>query len=318
MSDSSALAPVLQYRVGIDLGGTKIEIIVLKNKHEIYRHRVSTPSTYLGILSSLAELFETARPYCLVDQAELVLGIGMPGAITDKGLVKNSNTVCLNGKSFVNDLEATLGLPIKVMNDANCFALSESVDGAGTEQKVVFAVILGTGVGGAIVIDKVPLQGLNSIAGEWGHNPFSPRAPVSSEQQRHCYCGQYNCVETFLSGQGLLQTYRELVVLNVSETAGKETVTDVKGLVALSMLGDSVAIQTLALYVQQLAANLAKVINIVDPNVIVLGGGLSNIPSLAEKVTEALGAYVFTDEVKTQVRRNCHGDSSGVRGAAWL
>lgn len=306
------------YRLGIDLGGTKIELIVLKDAQEIFRQRIATPQLYQDIVCSVGALVQEACSACCMDEGSWTVGIGMPGALTDKGRVKNANTVCLNGQPFVRDIETQLGVRVNVMNDANCFALSESVDGAGANKKVVFGVIIGTGVGGGIVIDQLPLHGANAIGGEWGHIPISERAPVSSLQKRPCYCGQFNCVETFLSGQGLLQTYHEIFLAHRDSAKALEKGFDVKALVALSQTGDAVALKALSLYVEQLAANLASVINIVDPDVIVLGGGLSNIPALAEDVFAVLGRYVFSDSVKTQVLKNSHGDSSGVRGAAWL
>ncbi|HEY9032975.1 MAG TPA: ROK family protein [Pseudomonadales bacterium] len=291
-------------RIGIDLGGSKTEIIVLRGTRIFWRKRVATPSgSYPAMLDCLAELVNEARQ--LAPGAPV--GIGMPGALCD-GRVKNANTVCLNGQAFQQDIEARLGGPVRIMNDANCFALSEAIDGAGEDGEVVFGVILGTGVGGALVVNKQVLHGANAIAGEWGHNALCRRAPVTGGNSRVCYCGRKDCVETWLSGAGLAQTFLE----SCGEAVSGEQLS--RRLAA----GDSQAQQVFRLYVEQLAASLAVVINIADPDIIVLGGGLSQLPDLAEAVEARLPDYVFSPTLRSRVLGNRHGDASGVRGAAWL
>lgn len=297
----------MAFHIGLDLGGTKTEVIVLDDHQAVFRHRVATPATdYTAILHTLAGLVREADSYCQGEAASI--GLGMPGAITDTGLVKNSNTVCLNGKPLPADLAALLQRPLKVMNDANCFALSEAVDGAAAGAELVFGVIIGTGVGGAVVISQQVLVGANSIAGEWGHTPLPLTAPRAGTDSRRCYCGKRDCVETYLCGAGLRRSFMAI--------SGRDA--DAQTIAALAQQGDAQAQQVLALYQAQLAAALAVVINILDPQVIVLGGGLSNLPGLADAVEARLGDYVFSDTVKTRVVRNRYGDSSGVRGAAWV
>ncbi len=294
-------------RAGIDLGGTKTEIIVLDNGLEVYRQRQATPADdYPSLLQSLVRLFHQAKMD--LQQTHLSLGLGMPGALTPDGRIKNANTHCLNGQYLQRDLQALLNQPVALMNDANLFALSEAVDGAGQTLDSVFGVILGTGVGGGWVFKQSIVLGANSIAGEWGHNEMPARCLRASPNKRSCYCGKVDCIETFLSGAGLRQSYIELA----GESASVEAIVD------CAAQGQREAIKALALYSQQLAAALSMVVNIVDPDVIVLGGGLSNIPQLAEQTEKQLGNYVFSEAVITPVRKNRHGDSSGVRGAAWL
>jgi fructokinase len=236
------------------------------------------------------------------------LGIGIPGAIVpDTGLVKNANSTWLNGHPLGCDLAARLGRPVRVMNDANCFALSEACDGAGTGAEVVFGVILGTGVGGGVVVRGRCLVGPNLVAGEWGHNPL-PWPADGEAPGPACYCGRRGCLETFLSGPGMERDHREA-------TGETRTTHDI---VRLAGDGDAGAAATLARYHDRLARGLASVVNVLDPDVIVLGGGMSNLPGLAASAAERLPRYVFSDSVRTRVVPNVHGDSSGVRGAAWL
>lgn len=296
----------IDMRLGIDLGGTKTEVIVLADGQEILRRRVPTPSaSYDAIVATIASLVRECRD---AYGQQIPVGIGMPGALTDDGRVKNSNTVCVNGQPFRRDIENLLGGPVRIMNDANCFALSEAVDGAGADADVVFGVILGTGVGGGVVIGRQILNGCNSIGGEWGHNPLSPRSPRARTTARRCYCGKDDCIETFLCGKGLAQTWREM-------TGREHSAPEIGDLLRA---GESEAEAVYSIYQHQLAACLATVINVLDPHVIVLGGGVSGLPGLAGKVQALLPLYVFSDVVKTRVLANCHGDSSGVRGAAWL
>jgi len=294
-------------RIGVDLGGTKIEIVALDEAgNQRLRRRVPTPQgDYAATLAAIAALVDAA-------ESELgergCVGVGIPGAESaESGLVKNASSTCLNGKTLRSDLQNLLQREIRIDNDANCFALSEAIDGAGQGAEVVFGVILGTGVGGAIVAREQVLTGANRIAGEWGHNPL----PYPEEETRpppRCYCGRQGCVETWLSGPSLAADHAR---------HGGESLT-AKQIAARAEAGDAACAATLARYHRRLAKSLAQVINIVDPSVIVLGGGLSNIESLYTAVPAQWGEYIFSDQVVTQLRRNQHGDSSGVRGAAWL
>jgi fructokinase len=294
-------------RIGIDLGGTKIEAIALGDDgSELFRRRVPTPSgDYDATLRAIDDLVSSIEES--LGQTGSI-GIGTPGAISPRtGLIKNSNSVALNGRPLDHDLEMKLGRAIRIENDANCFSLSEAVDGAARDASVVFGVILGTGVGAGIVIDKRIIAGRNRIAGEWGHNPLPwPRAEELPGPA--CYCGKRGCIETFLSGPGLAHEYRS--------RTGKEM--SANEIASAADAGNPDALAVMETYEDRLARGLAHVINIVDPDVIVLGGGLSNIARLYETVPTLLQRYVFSDGVATPVVRARHGDSSGVRGAAWL
>jgi fructokinase len=294
-------------RIGIDLGGTKIEVIAIdENGVTLLRHRVPTPvGEYVGILNAIADLVLFAEKE--VGQKG-GLGIASPGAISTRtGLLKNSNTTVLNDKPLVRDLSQKLGRPIRLENDANCFALSEAVDGAAAGAHVVFGVILGTGVGGGVVIGKELIAGHNKIAGEWGHNPL-PWASESERPGAQCYCGKSGCVETFLSGAGLARDYRSRT--NKDLTA--------KEIAIAAASGDRYAQECLTVHQDRLARSLAVVINVLDPDVIVLGGGLSNMMHLYAGLSTLVGIYTFSDGIDTSIVRAAHGDSSGVRGAAWL
>jgi fructokinase len=294
-------------RIGIDLGGTKIEAIALDAAGAVrFRRRVPTPGgDYDGILNAVAGLVaETERS--LSEQG--TVGVATPGALSTRtGLIKNSNSTALNGKALDRDLASRLGRPVRLENDANCFALSEAVDGAAADARVVFGVILGTGVGGGLVVGKSLLGGRNSIAGEWGHNPL-PWARDDESPGASCYCGRTGCIEAFLSGAGLVGEYRR-------QGGGAAAAEDIAGAAAS---GDSAASAALDRYEDRLARSLAALINIVDPDAIVLGGGLSNIARIYERVPPLIEQYAFSDGIDTPLRRACHGDSSGVRGAAWL
>ncbi len=293
-------------RIGIDLGGTKIEAIALGDDgREIFRHRVPTPAgDYGATLKAIADLVAAIEGKFRKGS----VGIGTPGAISSRtGLIKNSNSTVLNGRLLDRDLAATLSREVRIENDANCFALSEAADGAARDASVVFGVILGTGVGAGIVIDRRIISGRNRIAGEWGHNPLPwPRAEELPGPP--CYCGKTGCIETFLSGPGLAREFR---IRTGKEVSANEISSAADG-------GDLDALAVMATYEDRLARGLAHVINIVDPAVIVLGGGLSNIARLFRNVPALLQRYVFSDGVETPVVRALHGDSSGVRGAAWL
>jgi fructokinase len=293
-------------RLGIDLGGTKTEIIALASDGAVRaRRRVPTVRSYAGTLECIAGLVATV-------EAELgargSLGVGLPGAISPAtGLMKNANSTWLNGRPFDRDLEAALGRPVRVANDANCFAVSEATDGAAAGASVVFGVILGTGVGGGVVVNGRPLAGANAIAGEWGHMPL----PSPSDTERPgpaCYCGRRGCVETWLSGTGMAARFFDETGLAWQAPA----------IVAAAEVGHARASGALEAYVDRLARSLAQVINVLDPEVIVLGGGMSQVAHLYAAVPARWGAYVFSDSVATRLVPPVHGDASGVRGAAWL
>jgi fructokinase len=294
-------------RIGVDLGGTKIEAIALADSGEIAaRERVPTPShSYEGTIDAVVGL---VRDVERVAGAGASVGVGIPGAITPStGFVKNANSVWLIGRSLGRDLESRLGRPVRIENDANCFAISEAADGAAAGADVVFGVILGTGVGGGIVVGGRVLVGPNLVAGEWGHNPL-PWMTNDEHPGPPCYCGKHGCIETFLSGPGLVRDF----------TAAAGRTLSTREIVAAAQNGDPGAAAVMQRYHDRLARGLASVIDVLDPDVIVLGGGMSNIPRLAEIATERLPAYVFSDSLLTRVVRNMHGDSSGARGAAWL
>ena len=294
-------------RIGVDLGGTKIEAVGLGDGGEVLaRHRVATPrGEYDATIAAIAGLVTTIE-----DEAGRTgsVGVGIPGAEQRAtGLVKNANSVWLIGRPLRRDLADALDRPIRLANDANCFALSEAVDGAAAGCATVFGVILGTGVGGGIVIDGRVLEGRNAIAGEWGHNPL----PWPNDGERPgpaCYCGRHGCVETFLSGPGLTH----------DDAAHRGERLDPDEIARRAAGGEDLATAALGRYEERLARALAGVINIVDPDVIVLGGGLSNLASLYDNVPRLWHRFVFSDRVDTRLERARHGDASGVRGAAWL
>jgi fructokinase len=298
---------VNQLRIGIDLGGTKIEIVVLDAQGvELLRRRVATPrDDYRGTVRAIVDLVLAAEQELA---APASVGVGTPGAISHAtGLLKNANSVCLNGKPLLDDLQAALQRPLRIANDADCFTLSEASDGAAAGMDSVFGVIAGTGTGGGIVVNGRLLSGINAIAGEWGHNPL----PWPRDDERpgpDCYCGKQGCIETWLSGPGLEREY--------AFARGEQL--KVPDIVQLELAGDPVAAQCLDRYIDRMARALASVINIIDPQVIVLGGGMGNIQRLYRDVPGVWGQYIFSDRVDTQLARPMHGDSSGVRGAAWL
>ena len=293
-------------RIGIDLGGTKIEGIALANDGaELARMRIVTPKSYDRSIEAIASLVHDLESRV---HATGTVGVGIPGAIVPAtGVVKNANSTWLIGEPLARDLATRLARPVRIMNDANCFAISEATDGAGAGGGVVFGVILGTGLGGGIVIDRAIHLGPNLIAGEWGHNPLPWMQPDESPGPP-CYCGKRGCVETFLSGPGLERDHET--------TTGHALRT--REIVHAASTGDSEAGATLRTYHDRLARALAALINVLDPDVIVLGGGMSNLPDLAPSVSAQLPRYVFSNTVETRVVRNAHGDASGVRGAAWL
>jgi len=294
-------------RIGVDLGGTKIEVLALDGVgREVFRKRIPTPQgDYAATLRTVAALVDDAEREI---GARATVGVGMPGTLSlVTGLVKNANSTCLIGHPLKQDLERVLGREVRLANDANCFALSEAVDGAGRGAAVVFGVILGTGVGGGIVVRGRVLEGANAIAGEWGHNPL-PLPQAADLPLPDCYCGRAGCVETYLSGPAMAREHRR--------RTGREL--DPPRIAARAAEGDADCEATLARYEERLARALGSIINVLDPDVIVLGGGMSNLARLYEGVPRLWNRYVFSDHVATRLARHAHGDSSGVRGAAWL
>lgn len=295
-------------RIGIDLGGTKTEVILLNGQsQELFRTRIPTVRhDYPATLRDLADLVNQAEK--AAGQTNLPVGIGIPGTISRKtGWVKNANSTWLNGKPFQKDISSALNRPVQVTNDANCLAVSEATDGAGKGYELVFAGILGTGCGAGLAFKGKPIVGPNGVAGEWGHNPL-PWTSQADLDARPCYCGKSGCQETFLSGTGLCSSYQ---IATGQEIKGHE-------IVDLAKQGNVTAQQVLDEYYDQLARGLAAVINILDPDVIVLGGGASNIADIYIQVPLRLARYVFGGECDTPIVPAIHGDSSGVRGAAWL
>lgn len=298
-------------RIGIDLGGTKIEAIALGRGDEMMaRNRVMTPAgDYKGTVEAIAGLVKQIE----ADTGQTgSVGVATPGAIAPgSGLLKNANSVCLNGKPLQADLVKALNRAVRMANDADCFALSEASDGAAAGSAVVFGVIVGTGTGGGIVVNGQLLSGPNAIAGEWGHNPLPWQKPEEYPGPE-CYCGKQGCIETFLSGPGMA----------IDHQASTGSLLDTADIVARAHQGDTNAEDTLQRYEQRMARALASVINLLDPDVIVLGGGMSNIQRLYETVPKLWGEYVFSagigGEPRTRLLAPLHGDSSGVRGAAWL
>jgi fructokinase len=307
-------------RIGIDLGGTKIEVACLDGDGTMrLRRRVPTPyGDYAATVRTMAMLVREAR--IALDAGDTgaagangvavvpTIGVGIPGTISAlTGRVKNANSTWLNGQPLMQDLESALGQPVRVQNDANCLAVSEATDGAGAGARVVFAAILGTGVGAGIAIDGRALGGHNGIAGEWGHVPL----PLASDHERPgpaCWCGRRGCIETWLSGPALQADHRLATGADLEATT----------IATRSAAGDPACSDTLERYLDRAGRALAMVVNIVDPDVIVLGGGLSNIDRLVADLPGRIAPHVFSDAFRTPVRRSQHGDSSGVRGAAWL
>ena len=294
-------------RIGIDLGGTKIEAAVLADDGTVRaRRRVATPrDDYAATLRSISALVEDLEREM---GSAAVVGVGMPGTISPAtGLVKNANSVWLNGRALAEDLRRVLPRPLRFANDANCFALSEAVDGAAAGAGAVFGVIVGTGTGGGVVVHGRIWTGPNAIAGEFGHNPL-PWPNLDEGPGPQCYCGQTGCIETYLSGPGLSRDH---------ERATGQSL-DAAGIAVRAASGDMAAEATLRRYEDRMARALASVVNVLDPDVVVLGGGLSNLSRLYVTVPRLWTRYVFSDRVDTRLVSPRHGDSSGVRGAAWL
>jgi fructokinase len=294
-------------RIGVDLGGTKIEALALDNEgRERVRRRVATPrEDYEATVGAIADLVRAVEKEA---GEQGTVGVGMPGALSPAtGLVKNANSTWLIGQALDRDLSARLDRPVRFANDANCFALSEAVDGAAAGARVVFGVIAGTGTGGGVVVERKVLTGPNAIAGEWGHNPL-PWPRKDEWPGPPCYCGKTGCVEQFLSGPGFARDYREATG---EDLTGPEIVVRAES-------AEAPARTCLARYEDRMARALAVVLNILDPDVVVLGGGMSQIARLYDTVPRLWQDWAFSDRVDTPLRPPVHGDSSGVRGAAWL
>ncbi len=307
MSISSEKSPQSKVRIGVDLGGTKIEFIALeRDGRELHRHRVATPRhDYDGTVRAIKEGVEIIEREL---HRSATVGVGIPGTISRiTHAVKNANSVWMNGRPFDRDLGEALHREVRCANDANCLAVSEATDGAGAGQHVVFAVVLGTGCGGGIAIDGRVLNGHNGVAGEWGHTVLPWMRPDEFPGPA-CYCGFHGCIETFISGTGLEADYERATKTHLP---GKE-------IIARCEAGEAAAVASLERYEDRLTRSLSQLVNILDPDVIVLGGGVSQVPQLYRNVPQRLKNYVFGREADTPVLVAKHGDASGVRGAAWL
>jgi len=296
-------------RIGVDFGGTKIEAAALNGEGAVVaRVRQPNPGNYADALTLVRELIAAAEAQAGATVERI--GIGIPGSVSPKtGLVRNANSVFLNGRPFREDLATTLGRPVRLANDADCLALSEAADGAGAGFGVVFAAILGTGCGGGLVVDGRPIQGANGIAGEWGHNPLPWPLPVSDETPPlPCWCGKAGCMELYVSGTGFTKDYRR--------HANKPL--DGPAIIAAMRAGEPEAQAAFDRYIDRLGRGLAVVCNLIDPDVIVLGGGMSNVDEIYDRLLAAIAPHAFSDTLETPIRKAAHGDSSGVRGAAWL
>ena len=296
-----------RFRIGVDLGGTKVEGAAIDTSGTTcVRRRLPTPvHDYRGTIEAIVELVRAIEHE---SGATASVGIGIPGAVSPMtGLVKNANSTWLIGRPLQGDVESALGRPVRLANDANCFALSEAIDGAGAAAETAFGVILGTGVGGGIAIRRQILVGANAIAGEWGHNPLPWPAP-DEVPGPPCYCGRSGCLETFLSGPAMSEDHRRYTGQTLST----------REIVRAADDGEPLCRATLERYMHRLARGLASVINVIDPDAIVLGGGLSSIAALYEHIPQLWTRYIFSDRIVTRLLRPVHGDASGVRGAAWL
>lgn len=311
--------------LGIDLGGTKIEARLYvadgpEHGREHWRQRVPTPAgDYAGTVAALAALVEQAR---IRAGGRVSVGIGTPGTADPKGRMKNCNSTCLNGQPLQADLQDRIGQPVALANDANCLALSEATDGAGAGADTVFAVILGTGVGGGIAVHGHVLGGANGLAGEWGHNPLPWAETPPADPLWRCYCGHSGCIETLLSGPGLARDHAAQGLDRALHVASDRPARDAAAIAQAAAAGDAASQATLQRHARRLARALASVINLLDPDVIVLGGGLSQLPALYRSVPAQWGQWVFSagsgEPLRTRLLPARHGDASGVRGAAWL
>lgn len=295
-------------QLGIDLGGTKIAAAVLDARGSVvWQHRLPTPAgNYKATINEMAGLVRQAEATLGVN---CTVGVATPGSVSPTtGLMRNCNSSCLNGNDLRHDLQAALQRPIRMANDANCFALSEAVDGAGSGSTLVFGAILGTGVGGGLVFNKQLLAGRNAIAGEWGHNPVP--FPLEKRESRPCYCGQSDCIETWLSGPALAQSYADYSRSGSAQPAEQ--------IVLMANNGDSTACKVLNIYIDDLAQAFATIVNTIDPDVIILGGGVGQISQLVEELPKKIARHVFSDSFKTPILQPRFGAASGVRGAARL
>ncbi len=290
-------------RIGVDFGGTKIEVAALDGEGRFKaRVRAPSPGGYEASLAVVGDLIALAEQEAGVSGAGI--GVGIPGSPSPAtGLIRNANTTHLNNMPLQRDLERVLGRPVRLANDANCFALSEAMDGAGAGSDVVFGVIIGTGCGAGVTVGRQVLAGRNGIAGEWGHTPL-PWPRPDEQPGPGCFCGRLNCLENWISGPGFARAHG--------------TGQDARAIVQAAEQGDASALASVAAYTDRLARGLAVIADILDPDVIVLGGGMSNVASLYDHLSQAIGSYTFSDIFTTPVRKAVHGDSSGVRGAAWL
>lgn len=306
--------------LGIDLGGTKTEAVLLGDDGQVHwRERVPTPAgDYDATLAALIALVAHGRAAA---GGEVSIGIGTPGTVTADGRMKNCNSQCLNGRRLPHDLEAALGQPVAVANDANCLALSEATDGAGAGHGVVFAAILGTGVGAGIAVHGRVLTGPNGVAGEWGHNPL-PWAEADHDPRWRCYCGQAGCIETLVSGPGLARDHHGAGLHCSASASTPSAAPTAEQIAAAAARGDAACLATLERHASRLARALAGIINVLDPDIVVLGGGLSRMPHLYERVPALWSQWVVSggvrEPVRTRLAPSRHGDASGVRGAAWL
>ena len=293
-------------RIGVDFGGTKIEAAALDaNGRFVSRVRAANPGGYDAALRTVRELIEQVE--VLAGACEFV-GVGTPGSVSPRdGMIRNANSVWLNGRPFREDLEQALGRKVRLANDANCLALSEAVDGVGAGADVVFAAILGTGYGGGVVVHGRLVEGRNGVAGEWGHAPL-PWPTAEERPGLKCWCGRSGCLETYVSGTGLERDFAAL-------SGGRASAVEIA---AAARVGDTTAGQALDRYVERLGRGLAMIVDVIDPGMIVLGGGMSNVGELVERLPAAIAPHVFSDVFDTPIAPAVHGDSSGVRGAAWL
>ena len=294
-------------KIGIDLGGTKTESILIDDKgNEIFRKRIQTEKNYEGTIKGIISLVkEIEQKFNKVNS----IGIGMPGIVSKyTSLVKNANSIWLNGKPLKKDLDSILNKNVNIENDANCFTLSEAVDGSGKDFNVIFGVIIGTGTGGGLVINKKIHQGINQIGGEWGHTSLPNRNDIDKKYAKKCFCGLEGCMETYVSGPGFSYIFNNI---NNENFNSHQIIAEFKNETERSKLA-------LENYVDHLARGLSNVVNIIDPDIIILGGGMSNVDYICENINKQLKKYIISDTFHTKVVKNKHGDSSGVRGAAWL
>lgn len=311
----SATDPAARHHLGIDLGGTKIEAALFDGQGAtLWRQRVATPAgSYDGTVAAVLDAVIRARQ--ITHGLPITVGIGTPGSATPAGLMKNCNSTCLNGRPLQHDISTAIGQPAWLANDANCLALSEATDGAGAGAAVVFAAILGTGTGAGITVHGRVLTGPNGLAGEWGHNPL-PWAVPGVDPSWPCYCGRSGCIETLLSGPGLARDHAAFNHRGLTSQMSGEQISQA------SATGDTACATTLERHAQRLARALGSVINLLDPDVVVLGGGLSNMAHLYTRVPQLWGQWVFaggtTEPLRTRLAQSQHGDASGVRGAAWV